>query len=303
MKSKKFTVLLGALAGGLAGALVLIELLGRRNVRCERAARRYLGGRLFSRVLGAGDPVVFLPGYQGSTEFWGKAFDALADRRRLIFVDTLGFGSSPWPETPPTLQDHLRALRHTLGVEGSTRRVVLVAHSFGTLLAAYYAEQHLEEVDHVFLLGAPVFDGEEDARRRLSEISPMGALFSLNRFLARELCMLMCAARPLLRKALPHLRTGVDAAVVQDAVLHSWETADGAFRNILLSLPLADPLRRIGPKVTFLHGTADGITPLTRIRDLAARTGARVIETPDVHLSYPKRSAERIVELIRLSIS
>ncbi|HEY0510931.1 MAG TPA: alpha/beta fold hydrolase [Thermoanaerobaculia bacterium] len=279
----------------LAGGAGAIEIAARLNVRREQARRRDLGGRLFARVLGegkpaAGNPVVFIPGFQGSTEFWQHAFDSLASRYRLIFVDPLGFGRSPWPDRPPTLEDHLGALRETLTAEGAIRRVTLVAHSFGTLLAACYAERYPEEVDRLFLLGAPVFENEEDARRRLHEISPVAALFSLNRFLAREACMLMCALRPLLEAVLPRLKPDLPRGVVHDAVLHDWPAADGSLR-VLLTKSLAGPLRRIGPKVTFIHGDADGVTPLSRIRELAAETGAAVIETSDVHLSYPSRSA------------
>src|SRR3954451_10549391 len=93
----------------IAGGAAAVEIAARLNVRREQARRRELDGRLFARVLGAGDPVVFIPGYQGSTEFWQHGFDSLASRYRLLFVDTLGFGRSPWPDRPPTLDDHLDA--------------------------------------------------------------------------------------------------------------------------------------------------------------------------------------------------
>lgn len=281
----------------LAGGVAAVEIAARLNVRHEQAKRRELAGRLFTRVLGKGDPVGFIPGYQGSTEFWQHAFDALANRHRLIFVDTLGFGRSPWPDRPPTLDDHLDALRSTLIAEGATGRVTLVAHSFGTVLAAYYAERYPDEVDRLLLLGTPVFKDEDDARRRLHEISPIAALFSLNRFLAREACMLMCALRPLLEAVLPRLKPDLPHGVVHDAVLHDWPAADGSLR-VLLTRPIAEPLREIGPRVTFVHGSADGITPLAHIRELAAETGAAVIETADVHLSYSSKSAALICERI-----
>jgi pimeloyl-ACP methyl ester carboxylesterase len=282
----------------IAGGLAAVETAAWLNVRSEQAKRRHLDGKLFTRVLGNGAPVVFIPGYQGSTEFWGNNFDSLANRRNLIFVDILGFGHSPWPDKPPTLEDHLGALHRTLVAEGATRRVTVVAHSFGALLAAYYAERYPEEIDRLLLLGAPVFRDESDARQRLHEISPIAALFSLNRFLAREACMLMCALRPLLEAVLPRLKPGLPPGVVHDAVLHDWPAADGSLR-VLLTRPIGEPLCRIGPKVTFLHGTADGITPLARICELAEETGAEVVETSDVHLSYVSRSTVLILQEIQ----
>ncbi len=282
----------------IAGAAVFVEIAAKLNVRREQARRRYLGERLYTRALGAGDPVVFIPGFQGSTEFWQRAFDSLASDRRLIFLDTLGFGRSQWPNTAPTLEDHLSALRETLVTEGAVHRVTLVAHSFGTLLAAYYADRYSNEIDRLVLLGTPVFLSEMDARVRLREISPMGALFSLNRLLARQACTIMCAFRPLLEMLLPRLAPRVPRGVAHDSVLHNWPAADGAFRNILLARFLPEPLHHIGEKVIFVHGRADRITPLARIRELAAETGATVIESSDVHLSYPARSAQLILGAI-----
>ena len=184
------------------GAMLAVELLSRLNLRRELATRRYLGDRLFVRELGAGTPVVFIPGYQGSTEFWGHAFDGLVDRHHLMFVDALGFGRSPWPEEAPTLDDHLGALRRTLVASGATTGIVLVGHSFGTLLAAYYADRYPEGVERVLLIGSPVFDGEEDARKRVHEISSFAALMVRHRIVARGMCMIMCAFRPLLAKLL-----------------------------------------------------------------------------------------------------
>jgi pimeloyl-ACP methyl ester carboxylesterase len=86
--------------------------------------------------------VVFLAGLTGSTSYWGHAFDALALDHRLVFVDALGFGRSPWPDARYTLDDQLGALRRTLLGLGIDREVTIVAHSFGTVLAAYYAAGH-----------------------------------------------------------------------------------------------------------------------------------------------------------------
>lgn len=97
-----------------------------------------------------------------------------------------------------------------------------------------------------------MFEGEDDARRRLHEISHIGALFSLNRFLARKACTLMCAFRSLLEEVLPRLEPDLPPKVVLDALLHDWPAADGAFRILLLrpwsSLSAASDLKnRLAP--------------------------------------------------------
>lgn len=291
-KAVLYTVLVLAV---LAGS---IEVLARYNMRQEQAARAYLGDRLYVQVLGQGDPVVFLAGLQASTEFWQHRFDPLARDHRLIFLDALGFGRSPWPDVRFTLDDHLGALRRTLVAKGATKNVTIVGHSFGTILAAYYAARYPEEIKRLYLVGTPVFSGEADARDRISEMSPIAALFSLNPVFAREGCMVMGAFRPLLRRVLPAVRSDLPPQVVSDGVLHDWDSINGTIRNVLLTKPVAKPLAVIGRKVTFVHGRADTITPLPRIRELAKAVGAQVIETPDRHLSYPVRSSGTIIAAI-----
>jgi hypothetical protein len=83
--------------------------------------------------------------------------------------------------------------------------------------------------------------------------------------------------------------------IAREGLLHTWQSFNGTLRNVVVIKPIAAPLERIGPKVTFVHGRADHITSLERVRALAAKTGARVVETGDDHLSYPSKSAARIL--------
>ncbi|HEV8582812.1 MAG TPA: alpha/beta fold hydrolase [Thermoanaerobaculia bacterium] len=280
----------------VAAAAALLEIVAAIRVRHLRAERAYLGGKLYVEVRGRGDPVVFLAGLPATTHFWQGAFDPLAKTHRLIFLDALGFGRSPLPAVDYTLEDHLGALRRTLVAQGATRRVTFIAHSFGTLLAAYYAARYPQEVEHLFLLGTPVFDGEREARAHIREMSSMGGLFTLNPVLAREACKLHEASpQPFLARVVPRFLPGVPPEVSREALLHTWRSFNGTLRNVVMRKPIAVPLSHIGPKVTFVHGRADPITTLERIQALAAATGAGVLITEDNHRSYPVRSAGRII--------
>ena len=279
----------------VAAVLGAIEAVAAVRVRRLRAERAYLGDRLYVEVSGSGDPVVFLAGLPSSTRFWGGAFDALAAHRRLLFVDALGFGRSPLPEVDYTLEDHLGALRRTLVAEGATRRVTFVAHSFGAVLAAHYAARHPEEVERLVLLGTPVFRDEREARARIREVSAMNGLFTLHPLLAREACKLHEATlSPLLERLVTRLFRDTPPEVVRSGLRHTWRSFNGSLRNVLLTRPVAAPLARAGPKVVFVHGRRDDVTPLPRLEELAAAIGARVVVTDDEHSTYPRRSADRI---------
>ncbi len=293
---------LGIAALSVVGAVGLLEVVAAIRVHRLRAERSGLGDRLFTEIRGTGDPIVFLAGLPATTRFWQGAFDPLAASHRLISVDALGFGRSPLPDVRYTLNDQLGALRRTLVAAGATRHVTFVAHSFGTLLAAHYAARYPQEVDRLFLLGTPVFDDEAEGRAHIREISAMSGLFVLNPLLAREACKVHEAlASPALAWLVAAFMPGTPPEVASDGLEHTWRSFHGSL-NILLHQPIAQPLAESGPKVTFVHGRNDPITPLERIRTLAAAIGARVLATGDEHLTYPQRSGEPIRQAIEAAL-
>jgi pimeloyl-ACP methyl ester carboxylesterase len=262
-----------ALTGAAAGAIEVIAWL-----RMHAEEREHAGETLHVEEYGSGKPVLLIPGLQASTRYWGDV-RPLADDRRLLLVDLLGFGRSPWPmHASYDLGEHVEWLHRTLLARDAARGLTIVAHSFGTIVAAHYAARY--GVDRLFLLGTPVFTDEEEARARIRAMSSIAALFSLNRVLAREGCMFLCAFRPVLKGLAHFARPDLPAEVTEDAVMHHWPSIRGAI-DILLRVPIESALERIGPMTTFVHGTNDTVTPMERIHAVASLFGARVHEVPD----------------------
>ena len=270
----------------VAGFFVLVEALAWANGHHERAKRAYLGDRLFVERRGAGRPLVFLAGLEGSTRYWPPEFASFSARHRLLYVDTLGFGRSPWPLNEPTLEDHLVWLRRTLVAEGATQHVTIVAHSFGAIVAAYYAARYPQEVERLVLLGTPIFRGEDDARARIKSMSSLAGIFSLNSVVARQACLLMEAFRPLVRRVLPHLARQSRPEVVEDAVLHDWPSIHGAIQNVLLRSPIEPALDRVRAPIVFVHGGQDPVTPLSRVREVTSRLHAELVVVSGDHQTY-----------------
>ena len=108
-------------------------------------------------VAGDGSPAVFLEsglGVDGSA--WDDVQQALARVTRVVRIDRAGVGASdPAPSSPRTLADlgaDLHALLHTPGVRDGP--CVLVGHSFGGLLARWYAHRHPRDVAALVLVEA-----------------------------------------------------------------------------------------------------------------------------------------------------
>jgi len=280
-------------------AAVVLSLLACSTVHLHsaRAERRYLGDMLYVQRSGTGPPVVILAGLMGSTRYWKAAhFETIAAQHTLFFIDELGFGLSPWPDGDYSLEDHLSALRRTLVREGATSHVIFVAHSFGTILAANYAARYPGEIDHLYLLGTPVFRNATEARKQMAGMSFVASLFSRSRGLAWGACMLQDAMNPLARTLAPRLGTGMTVEVAQDATLHFWGSLDGSVRNGILSQPIEQPLAGTGSKVTFVHGERDRVTSLSRIQEVARRCGAALIVVAGGHGDYVGPGTDAVIQ-------
>lgn len=141
----------------------------------------------YERRVGTGPPVVVLHGGPGAHhDYLLPGFDALADRRLLIYYDQRGGGRSPvGREVPVGWRDHvadLEALRIAWGFE----RLTLLGYSWGGLLAMLYATEHPGRVERLALVSAaPVWRGARDEFER--------------RFQARTMTPALMEARATLR--------------------------------------------------------------------------------------------------------
>lgn len=118
------------------------------------------GVRLYYKTLGTGpDTVVFLHGGPGmSMGYLDRDLAPLAHGRTIIFYDQRGGGKSQIIADPAqlSLDRHLadlEAVRAHFGLE----RMTLAGHSWGGLLAGFYARAHADRLERLVLLNpAPV---------------------------------------------------------------------------------------------------------------------------------------------------
>ena len=111
----------------------------------------------FFRMIGRGEPFVVLHGGPG---MWHDElfpfFDDLATDHQVIFYDQRGNGQSPMGEittenfTVDWLVSDLDELRTAWGLD----RINIIGHSWGGLLAMYYAAKHPSSVERLVLVDA-----------------------------------------------------------------------------------------------------------------------------------------------------
>jgi pimeloyl-ACP methyl ester carboxylesterase len=263
----------------LGAVVAAVEVFARITRATHNRRVAPLGDRLFVKTSGSGDPILFIHGLRGSGRYWEPHVNALAGDHQVIVVDLLGFGESPWPRDGRyDTEEHIQWIRRTVEPLRRGRRMTVVGHSLGTIVAAEYARRHRDEVSALILLNAPMFRSNEEAKLRIRSMSHMAAAFSINRFLARASCDLVCAFRPLLYQIAPVFEPSVPPHVARDAVLHRWESFDRTLGNVVLESRLEGTLRSLkGIPMTIVHGTRDAITPRQRLESIAAETGARLV--------------------------
>ena len=140
------------------------------------AAQGYLTGadgmQLFYRVYGSGpDTTVVLGGGPAlPISYFEQDLSPLAHGRTLIFFDARGAGRSQLTTNPALLAmdrhvADLEAVRAHFGIG----RLALVGHSWGAMVAAFYADAHPHNVDRMVLVApGPIeakYEGDHDVMR------------------------------------------------------------------------------------------------------------------------------------------
>ena len=111
------------------------------------------GIKLHYLFAGKGDPVILLHGYTQTSHMWRPLMVELAKTHTVVAPDLRGIGQSSKPDggyDKKTMAQDVHALATTLGY----RRVQVVGHNIGLMVAYAYATQYPTEVERIALMDA-----------------------------------------------------------------------------------------------------------------------------------------------------
>jgi pimeloyl-ACP methyl ester carboxylesterase len=133
---------------------VLAALAGTASAQTPQSRFADLDGvRLHYLVAGKGTPVVLLHGYAQTSLMWKPLMAKLAKTHTVVAPDLRGFGQSSAPATGYTKAAMAQDI-HALVTQLGYKRVAVVGHDIGLMVAYAYAAQYPGEVDRIALMDA-----------------------------------------------------------------------------------------------------------------------------------------------------
>jgi len=138
------------------------------------------------RIDGSGYPTVVLEAGLAATSLsWRLVQDQISTFTRVVTYDRAGLGFSEPDPAPPTLARQVDYLRALLRDAGEPPPYVLVAHSFGALIAQSYARRYRDETLGLVLVDplrpeewSPLSDEQRRRLERGVKLSRRGAMLA-----------------------------------------------------------------------------------------------------------------------------
>lgn len=224
------------------------------------------GKELAVEVDGQGRAVLLVHGLGGTSNFYQVQAQALAERFRVIRVDSAGAGRSELAEdiSISTHADDLAAVLDALEVESAA----VVGHSMGTLVVRDLAARYPDKVSALALLGAvrePAEAGRQAQRDRAATLREKGTAAVAPGVVANALSETT-------RREKPEV-----AAFVREMVMR--QDAEGYARNCEALAAATDP----GPipavlPLLLVTGSDDKVGPPEASRELADAHGSATVE-------------------------
>jgi pimeloyl-ACP methyl ester carboxylesterase len=145
--------LLGNLATIIVALAAITPVAAQTQVTINSRYAGVNGIKMHYLIAGTGDPVLLLHGYAQTSHMWRPLITELAKTHTVIAPDLRGFGGTTKPEggyDKKTMAQDVHALAASLG----HKRVGVVGHDIGLMVAYAYAAQYPTEVDRIALMDA-----------------------------------------------------------------------------------------------------------------------------------------------------
>lgn len=215
---------------------------------------------------------LFLHGLWGGGNYL-RRFDLLEPSQYTqYFPDELGFGKSPKPYTEYNLKTHVEHILYTV----PKRKYTVVGHSFGTLLALYFAAKYPHLVNTLILISPLIYSSPDHAKHYLSTaLIPRLTIQKPN--IARAMCIGLCRTN-LLTYTFPLLIPKSRRLYLQNCTEHTWHSYYSSFTKCILKSPMHLSLEKVVRSIPtlLLYGLRDRYADLSLLEGVRGKEVTRV---------------------------
>lgn len=247
------------------------------------------------KIRGAGEPILILHGWGGSSDSWISVQKILtAQKFKVIVPDFPGFGKSKTPREPWHVDDYVEWLKNFIKevkkYNGEPAEpFFLLGHSFGGRIAIKFTAKYPERVKSLILCSSAGIKPEQALKQKV--------LFCLGR-----LGDYLFSQRPLIR-----FKDGARNIFYQIIRQRDYLKANGTMKETvkkILEEDLLDFLPKIKTKTLILWGKLDKMVPLKYAYIMEEKIpNSRLIILPGIghspQLDVPEKLAKTIVQFLQ----
>ncbi|HTE21451.1 MAG TPA: alpha/beta hydrolase [Candidatus Limnocylindria bacterium] len=248
---------------------------------------------------GTGRPVILLHGIVSTHRYWEEIVGLLADKRKLITPDLLGFGESPKPRKGVyDLDQYIACLEQTFKQYHFSEPPLLVGHSMGAIIALRWTLLHPEKFSGLVLC-SPVFLEESRFYQQIASIPLEGRLLA-SKFWAKTVSLAFGRAGLFPSRVAVRLVRRWPRHVMEDATQHRYYVFRKLLKNKHFMDKVLDDLRHLNLPLTILIGKRDPTShhALDKAREVCQANGACVIQVLDTGHQLPLEQPAAVAEVI-----
>jgi pimeloyl-ACP methyl ester carboxylesterase len=121
------------------------------------------------RELGKGEPIILIHGFCETLEIWNGFAEQLAQQGKVIAIDLPGFGHSPLPPTPFSIDDIARQVLAFLKLQ-NVRSPVMIGHSLGGYIVLAIMELDPGYSKKIILFHSSVYPDTEEKKANRNRV-------------------------------------------------------------------------------------------------------------------------------------
>ncbi|MGH2582199.1 MAG: alpha/beta fold hydrolase [Anaerolineales bacterium] len=221
---------------------------------------------------GRGKPVLLIHGFPFSNRMWKPQLQELGSQTRLIAPDLPGFGKTPIPSAPPSMDRYAQDCADLLDSLNITDPVILVGLSMGGYIALAFAGLFPERLRGLMLLstraGADSEEGKAGRDKTISQVRNSGTAELTDGLFAKLLAETTYEAKPEVTEELKEIMREITPEGVIGALAAMRDRSDST-----------EQLKQINVPTLIVHGQDDRLIPSSE-----AQVMAKEIRSNELHL-------------------